>query len=193
MILYVFDHYKGNKNKEWSTEQLVTLALSQYIKEMGLKSTIVDTSLRLCKTQKGKPYIDGYPLHLSVSHSDFMWVCLVGDAEVGVDIQSKSHSNFEAISRRFYQPDEQKAVAAGGIKSFIAIWCRKESFIKLFGLTIGDTIEWLNVAKDEKPTLQVEYLERMITFSEVDVHPDYLCVAAMDKKEEIWIRRIQAD
>lgn len=193
MILYVFDHYKGNKSNEWSTEQLVTLALSQYIKEMGLEPTIVDAPLRLCKTQKGKPYIEGYPLHFSVSHSDYMWVCLVGDTEVGVDIQSKSHSNFEAISRRFYQPDEQKAVVAGGIKSFIAIWCRKESFIKLFGLTIGDTIEWLNVAKDETPTSQVEYLERMITFSEVDVHPDYLCVAAMDKKEEIWIRKIQAD
>jgi phosphopantetheinyl transferase len=120
-----------------------------------------------------------------------MWVCLVGDVENGVDLQYKIHSNFEAISRRFYQPEEQKAVATDGIEAFIAIWCRKEAFIKLFGLSIGDTIDWLNVAMDKAPASQIQYLDRLITFTEVDIHPDFLCVAAMEKKEDIWIRKIQ--
>lgn len=193
MILYVFDQYSGNKTSEWNTEKLVALAIKQYAKEKDLINTICDNTLCICKTQKGKPYIEGLPLHFSVSHSDHMWVCLVGDSENGVDIQSKPHSNFEAIARRFFQPEEQKAVETGGITSFIAVWCRKEAFIKFFGLTIGDTIEWLNVAKDETPANQIKYLGRTITFSEIDVNPEYLCVAAMDKKEEIWIRRIQVD
>lgn len=193
MILYVFDQYSGNKTNEYNTTQLVALALNQYAKETGSINYIDDNRFLMCKTQKGKPYIEGYPVHFSVSHSDHIWVCLVGDAENGVDIQKKTHSNFEAISRRFFQPEEQRAIAAGGVESFIAIWCRKEAFIKLLGLTIGDTIEWLNVAKDEKPALQIKYLDRTITFSEIDVNLEYLCVAAMDKEEEIWIRRIQVD
>jgi phosphopantetheinyl transferase len=193
MILYVFDQYIGNKTSDCNTTQLVALALKQYAEETGWISAHDDKTLHMCKTQKGKPYIEGYPLHFSVSHSDHLWVCLVGDSENGVDIQKKTHPNYEAISRRFFQPEEQKAVAAGGVDSFIAIWCRKEAFIKFFGLSIGDTIEWLNVAKDESLTNHIKYLDRMITFSEIDVNLEYLCVAAMDKKEEIWIRRIQVD
>ncbi len=193
MILYVFEHYTGNKNKDQNTETLVALALKQYVIETGFQYPINNSTFSICKTQKGKPYIEGYPLHFSVSHSDHMWVCLIGNAENGVDIQNKNHSNYEAIARRFFQPEEQIAVATGGIISFIRIWCRKEAFIKLFGLTIGDTIDWLNVAEDETPASYINYLDRRIAFSEIDVHPEYLCVAAMEKKEEIWIRKIQAE
>lgn len=193
MILYVFDQYRGNKAGEQSTELLLAMAFKQYAAETGLTSTINEKTFRVYKTQKGKPYLEGFPLHFSVSHSDHLWVCLMGEAECGVDIQNKSHANFEAISRRFYQPEEKKAVETGGISTFISIWCRKESFIKLLGLTIGDTIDWLNVVKDQHPAPYIEYMKRRILFAEIDVHPDYLCVAAMDKKEKIWIRRIQVD
>jgi len=191
MILYIYDSYRGNRTSELNTEKLVALALKQYVIEMGSSLSIDENAFSICKTQKGKPYIEGMPLHFSVSHSEHLWVCLVGDVENGVDLQYKIHSNFEAISRRFYQPEEQKAVATGGIAAFIAIWCRKEAFIKLFGLSIGDTIDWLNVAMDKAPASQIQYLDRLITFTEVDIHPDFLCVAAMEKKEDIWIRKIQ--
>jgi phosphopantetheinyl transferase len=196
MIIYVYDQYAGNRSKEYNTNQLVSIALKQYVKENGNFNTVKDSTFHMNKTQKGKPYIEGLPLHFSVSHSEHMWVCLVGEVEIGVDIQFKAHSNYEAISRRFYQPEEQEAVAIGGISSFISIWCRKEAFIKLLGLTIGETIEWLNVAKDNSPAMQIQYFDRMITFSEIEVHPEFVCVAAMDqaiKKEEIWIRQIQVD
>jgi len=193
MILYIYDHYMGNRTSQLNTNQLIDLALRQYVNETGMLAALDDKAFSICKTQKGKPYIEGLPLHFSVSHSDHMWVCLVGDVENGVDIQNKTHLNYEAISRRFFQPEEQKAVEMGGIAAFIAIWCRKEAFIKLFGLSIGDTIDWLDVAKDEAPASHIKYLDRVITFSEVDIHPEFLCVAAMDKKEEIWIKKIQAD
>lgn len=193
MILYIFDQYSGNKNQDQNTEALVTLALKQYFTETHIENQINDNDFRICKTQKGKPYIEGFPVHFSVSHSDHMWVCLMGDTENGVDIQNMAHSNYEAIARRFFQPEEQKAVDTGGILSFFKLWCRKEAFIKLFGLTIGDTIDWLNVAEEEIPATQIEYMERRIIFSEIDVHQEYCCVAAMAKKEEIWVRKIQTD
>jgi phosphopantetheinyl transferase len=193
MILYIFDQYKGNKTNEHNTEKLVELALNQYAEEMGLLHILQENPLIICKTQKGKPYIEGLPIHFSVSHSEYIWVCLVGDSINGIDVQNMPHSNFEAIAHRFFQPEEQKAVAVGGIKAFVAIWCRKEAFIKLFGMTIGDTINWLNVAKEECPAIQIKYLDQAVIFSDIDVHPGFLCVAAMHKKEEIWIRKIQTD
>jgi 4'-phosphopantetheinyl transferase len=193
MILYVYDKYKGNKTSNLNTEELVALALRQYAVETGVSNTLDDITFKIFKTQKGKPFVEGLPLHFSVSHSDCLWVCLIGDSENGVDIQDIRNSNYEAIAQRFFQPEEQKAVAAGGVASFISIWCRKEAFIKLFGMTIGDTINWLNVANDETPATQIKYMDQTIMFSDIDIHPGYLCVAAMNKKEEIWIRNIQTD
>jgi len=193
MILYVFDLYTGNKNKDQNTETLVHLAIKQYLFETNNEIQFNHNDFPICKTQKGKPYIEGFPIHFSVSHSDHMWVCLMGDEENGVDIQNMAHPNYEAIARRFFQPEEQKAVTTGGFLSFFKIWCRKEAFIKLFGLTIGDAIDWLNVAKDEIPAKQIEYMKRRIIFSEIDVHPEYCCVAAIEKREEIWIRKIQIE
>lgn len=193
MILYVYDAYRGNRTAARNTEQLIYLALQQYSKEIDMTIPMEQSGVRICRTQKGKPYIEGVPLHISVSHSDHLWICLIGSSEIGVDIQHKSHSNFEAISRRFFQADEQIAVRNGGIEAFMAIWCRKEAFIKYHGMTIGDTIDWLNVSKDGAPATQIEYKGKLITFSEIPVHPEYLCIAATTTKEEIWIRKIQAD
>jgi len=192
MILYVYENYKGNRTDEPNTERLIALALNQYADETGLILPPGENS-KICRTQKGKPYIEGIPVHISVSHSDHLWVCLAGDTESGVDIQNKSHSNFEAISKRFFQPDEQQAVLDGGVQAFIAIWCRKEAFIKYFGMTIGDTIDWLNVAPEGVPASQVRYNGNTISFTEIEVHPEFLCVVATGTKEEIWIRKIQVD
>lgn len=193
MVLYVYDQYMGNRAAAPNTEQLIGLALQQYEKENGLNLIGDQNSPRICRTQKGKPYIENYPAHISVSHSDNLWVCLFGKTESGIDIQNKDHSNYAAISHRFFQPEEQNAVKAGGIEAFMAIWCRKEAFIKFYGLTIGETIDWLDVAKDGKPADAIEYLDQTITFTEINVHQGFLCVVASDKKEEIWIRKIQVN
>lgn len=193
MILYIYDTYCGNRSAERNTEQLISLAVQQYTKEIELALPDDQNGIRILRTQKGKPYIEGLPLHFSVSHSDYLWVCLIGCNEIGVDIQNLNHSNYEAIARRFFQPDEQKAVQTGGIEAFMAIWCRKEAFIKYYGMTIGEAIDWLDVAKDGIPATQIEYMGKMIAFTEIPVHPDFSCVAATSTKEEIWIRKIQVD
>lgn len=191
MNLYVYDNYKGNRTADLSTDQLIKITLKQYCKELGVKTlgdTRMDPNIR--RTQNGKPYIDNLSLHLSVSHSEHLWVCLIGESENGVDIQRRDHRNYQAIARRFYQPEEQTAVQNVGLDSFISIWCRKEAFIKYYGMTIGETIDWLNVAQDGAPSKEIEYRGNTIFFSDLDVHPNFLCVAATSVKEEIWIRKI---
>lgn len=194
MILYVYDNYKGNNEAFLSTAHLIILALKQYHKEIG-KEFITDVTMmpEILRTQKGKPYLENLPVHFSVSHSENLWVCLINDTENGVDIQSRNHRNYEAIAHRFYQPEEQIAVRNGGLPAFISIWCRKEAFIKYHGLTIGETIDWLNVAQEGAPAEQIEYCGHTIVFSDIDVHPNFLCVAATSTKDKIWIREIITD
>jgi 4'-phosphopantetheinyl transferase len=193
MILYVYDQYRGNKTVSLNTDQLITLALNQYISETGLGRLREQRSFQICRTQKGKPYVENFPAHFSVSHSDQLWICLIGNEESGVDIQNISHTNYEAISNRFFQKEEQKAVHNGGVETFMSIWCRKEAFIKFYGMTIGETIDWLNVAARGTPADKLEYLGKTIFFSELEVHPEFFCVAATSTKEAIWIRTIQVD
>jgi 4'-phosphopantetheinyl transferase len=190
MILYVYDGYRGNRSASPGTEMLVRESIRRYAEETGIPMPVDANDADIARTHKGKPYIPGTPVHFSVSHSDNYWVCLVGPTENGIDIQNNKHKNYEAIAKRFFQPMEQQAVEIGGLPYFMAIWSRKEAFIKYNGSSIGDTIDWLDVSDQGKPADQVEYNHKTIIFTEINVHPDYICVAATEKKEQIWIRKI---
>jgi phosphopantetheinyl transferase len=193
MILYVFDNYKGNRADEYNTNRLIGLALKQYTDDHGLAPLSSTDITTICRTSKGKPFIENLPIHFSVSHSEHQWVCLVGPNESGIDIQKNHHVNYEAISRRFYSQEEQQAVLKGGLDTFIALWCRKEAFIKYFGMTMGETMEWLNVARNGEPVNQIEHDGIIIKFTDLRVSHDYQCVAATRTKEQIWIKKLQID
>lgn len=191
MNLYMYESYQGNKTQAPATEELIRQSLKQYMAENGIPSATPIEQLTIERTNKGKPFVPGLGIHFSVSHSERVWVCLVGDVESGVDIQNKTHKNYEAIAKRFFQLDEQEAIKTGGLQTFISIWCRKEAFIKYYGMTIGDTIDWLNVAKEGRPADEMIHERQTIVFTDIDVHPEYFCVAATNKREEIWTRKIQ--
>lgn len=191
MYIYVYDQYEGNRGETPNTETLISIACRQYLKdaELNLDAAVLLSALK--RSEKGKPYFDGFPIYCSVSHSGKLWVCLFSSQQVGVDIQKNQQKNHLAIARRFFQPEEQKAVETGGLSAFIALWCRKEAFIKYQGSTIGETIDWLNVAEDGSAASRIDYQGRVLHFSTIAVNPDYTCVAAHEAKEEIWIKKLK--
>jgi len=191
MFLYVYDHYNGNRGDTPNTEQLISYAAKQYLFDTGLALDLEPVLASLKRSRKGKPYFEGSPVHCSVSHSENIWVCLMGSRTVGVDVQKNRQNNYQAIAKRFFQPEEQTVVESDGLLAFIGLWCRKEAFIKYHGYTIGDTIDWLNVAHDGNPAPQVTYNDQTVYFTELDVHQDFTCVAANDVKERIWIRKLE--
>ena len=82
------------------------------------------------KTANGKPYFPARPdLHFSISHSLTHVLCAVGDSPVGCDIESPRE-----VSRRVMD----YAASADELKlfDFLDLWVLKESYIKLFGLTL---------------------------------------------------------
>ena len=85
----------------------------------------------ICKTPNGKPYFPARPdIHFSVSHSASHVLCAVDGSPVGCDIESPRE-----VSRRVMDyaasPEELEML------DFLDLWVLKESYIKLFGLTLA--------------------------------------------------------
>lgn len=194
MRLYYFDRYEGNRNGGHTTEILARTALELEADKAGSSLWLYLTEeAGLSRTEKGKPYLPDHPVHFSISHSGPLWVLLAADQPVGVDIQKCDHDNFDAISRRFFQPGEQQAVEAGGLLAFMGIWCRKEAYIKLKGSSLGDTLDWLDVAPAGILLDRAIIRGETVYFRECKLADGYICIAASHEEEELWTCKIDIE
>lgn len=123
VILYV---YKGKNHKGAAGEALVKRALADYTNFKG------DTPV-IKRGKHGKPFFENVPVSFSISHSGEIWVCLMADSNVGVDIQLCKNVKYEKISERFFTKNEVEFIKKQGIKSFFEVWTKKEAFVKYTG------------------------------------------------------------
>ena len=173
MIIYVF---KGkHKNK---SEELLRNTLEVYAKDMGEKSVdfeCVDfAEFELKKTQSGKPFLEGYPFHFSISHTGEIWSCLVAPENVGLDIQKTRKVNFDKLANRFFLDEEIKFVRDYGIDGFFDIWVRKEACIKYFGTGIRD-IRTFSVVKDGELAKEIIFECKNSNFAQKSDGKDSVC------------------
>ena len=88
----------------------------------------------ILKTENGKPYIEGNPVHFSISHSGNMGIIAISDKPVGIDIEVYSDCMRYSVLERFSER-EQAEIADGC--DFLRHWTVREAFVKLYGLTIA--------------------------------------------------------
>ena len=123
--------YEGELDSPEFRERLILDAVSAYCAshEIGC------AGMKLVRTEKGKPYIYGTEkdVYCNVSHSEKMWICIVGEAECGIDLQVVKDCKYEQISRRYFTPDEQNYIRKYGISGFFRLWVRREAFGKYIG------------------------------------------------------------
>jgi len=129
MVVYIFQGDYKNKN-----EELLRKALQMYAEAFDIN---ID-DLPLQKTANGKPYLEGMPLHFSISHTRMLWGCLISSQEVGLDIQEKRNVNFSKLANRFFLEEEIKFVNDNGMDGFFDVWTRKEACIKYDGTGLRD-------------------------------------------------------
>ncbi|QIB69177.1 4'-phosphopantetheinyl transferase superfamily protein [Aminipila butyrica] len=141
MIAYV---HRGAEHKGAAGETLIQAALADYmgaewenwLKEAagrkGASGRVPDGLIR--RTPHGKPYIEDFPLYFSISHSGELWVCLVAEVEVGVDIQVPKPLPYEKLAKRFFTETEAAYIRQGGLEAFFQVWTRKEAYVKYTGL-----------------------------------------------------------
>ncbi len=106
-------------------------------------------SFTVCSdTPHGKPYVAELPdVHFSISHAGGYWVCAVGGAEVGLDLQDFRKIDYEHIAKRFFHPTEIEWLKGRGETDFFRIWARKESYVKFTGEGLSRGLDYFSVVE----------------------------------------------
>ena len=152
MELYIIEDYreiypdlKGSALTDKLTEDCV--------RRYGLQE------FHILRTQKGKPYIanstdskedeEMNDTNISVSHSGNIFVCIVSEKPVGIDVQHRRVASTEKIADRYFKDEENAYVAERGENGFFTLWTRKEAYSKLTGKGLEEIIGGASVLDRE--------------------------------------------
>jgi phosphopantetheinyl transferase len=100
------------------------------------------SSLTLTVTATGKPECAGGP-HVSISHSGELVVCAVGDAPVGVDVETRPPRDVEAVAERYFTAAEARWIATDPSSRFPMLWVLKEAYLKALGIGLSGGLDSL--------------------------------------------------
>ncbi len=192
MYLYV---HKGGEAKGKAGEPLIKKSLSMYLAEK--KRPAPETLPEILRTEEGKPYFEGeaWP-YFSVSHSGQLWVCLMAEFPVGVDIQKAKNIDIKSLAERYFSQSENAYVETFGEEGFFRLWTYKEAHTKLRGESIFENISKTSLASGSAgDSFLVEKLEDdkfgEIYFKEVEIGAGMTLSACVTKDEDIWLRLIE--
>ena len=98
---------------------------------------IFRTSFEIKTAEGGKPFFADGPgddhIEFSVSNSGEYWVCAVSTEPCGIDVQVRTGSDWKAVARRWFKPEEQAYVGREGEDGFYRVWVRREAYGKMTG------------------------------------------------------------
>lgn len=117
MTRVYYTSYKDAKKQSQAGRDLLDFVLREYY-HIG--------AYELKRTELGKPYIEGEPVHFNLSHSGGVAVLAVSDGPVGVDVEPMRDIRPEVIKRymgiELSEPEER-----------LWAWLRRESYGKMTG------------------------------------------------------------
>ena len=102
---------------------------------VGEKLGIAPEQVSLCLDENDKPYVQGNPVYISMSHSGNWAVCAMDKKPVGVDVEVIRGVQEKFIAR-VCSAEEQKYIRygnAGCLTRFWECWTAKEALFKLTG------------------------------------------------------------
>ena len=120
--------YEGDTSKDDLSRRLAVDAVKAYCSAAGIAFDEARNLMR--EGEKGKPYMEGLDVEFNVSHSGLLWMCMVGPAPCGLDLQVNREIN---IIQRYFTPNEQDFCERYGIEGFFRIWTHREAFGKFTG------------------------------------------------------------
>lgn len=178
MYLFLYEGDRAN------TDMLIRQSLYQYAQSEGMT---LEAEPVIKRTNNGKPYFDNIAdVHFSVSHTGQMWVCLMADFEVGIDIQEMRKVKVKEITDKYFGPEEEHYVALWGDDGFMDLWVRKEALVKYLGSTLAKCLRY-EVAENGDLMDQVTVDSKTAMLESIDMGDYVKCAYAAEKKEEICI------
>ena len=100
----------------------------------------------IAKGEHGKPYFANAPqLHFNISHSGSYAMCILADREAGCDVEQVHKDHVLGVADHFFHPAEKLLMdkvpdTADKLQLFTRIWTLKESYIKVTGLGLSQSL-----------------------------------------------------
>lgn len=111
--------------------------LLKILKEKGINQEFI------CN-EYGKLYIKGNPLFFNISHTKDAFVIALSTKEIGVDIEVKREYDKETLDKLISKCNSKEEVVNNS-NDFIKFWTAKESFLKLIGTGIINSLKDVKV------------------------------------------------
>ena len=107
--------------------------------------------LEIYKNEHGKEYVADRQIFYNVSHTKELLCSAVSDSDVGIDCETVSDRDYEALSARFFTEREHKEITESRdpLDTFIKIWTKKESYVKYTGAGLSTPLDSFDVADIE--------------------------------------------
>lgn len=128
---YSIFFFEGDLSSENLRKELTIEAIRTYCYNHHIDFDPETATMK--KGEKGKPYVEGLPVHFNVSHSENLWLCMVGESPCGIDIQVARDCDYEKIAEKHFDVVEQAYVKLMGLTGFFQIWTRREAYGKYTG------------------------------------------------------------
>ena len=147
-VLYAVPVQGTEREQSASAHALLDRVLPEYAEERGI---VLPRSLQYGKTDMGKPYLEGIPLHFNLSHCKGLAVCLLSPYVCGVDAEPVRKLR-ESVVRRVYGEAERRALAESDDpdRLFTQLWTLKESYVKAIGIGISYPMQEVCFTLEEK-------------------------------------------
>lgn len=152
-MVYIFENLQLC-SPEWLTEKEKTLPVWRLTKVQSLKKEedkirsvaaflLLERALQdlgipfvpeFAYEEFGKPYLPGYPVHFSLSHTKNAVACAVSGCPIGVDVQEKVEYS-SRLADKICSDAECKALEKAKDKALAltALWTKKEALAKCNG------------------------------------------------------------
>lgn len=117
--------------KPIESTQMLKKSIEEYCKLKG--ESFAEYAVH--KTEGGKPYVEGNPFYISLSHSAGITVAAVSDTPCGIDIEYMKERDYQKIAKRFFQ------TMPAGLNEFYRLWTAKEAYKKMSDIPLVDALK----------------------------------------------------
>lgn len=129
--------FSADRNRTLWTELLVRSALARKTSRSVQETVIL-------RDERGKPYVAGNRLSISLSHSENWAVCSIGEVPNGIDVEEDATDAFD-IAEHFFTAQEYQSLRSlddsARTKTFLKFWTIKESYAKYTGQGIAEKFD----------------------------------------------------
>jgi len=187
MVLYL---YEGDHRT--ISETFVRKACTLFIEEKKLAHTFLDLERAvIARTENGKPYFTGSPIHFSVSHTGSVWACLISRFNVGLDIQEERQVDCNRLAARIFTREEQEYVLQHGLSSFFDVWTFKEACVKYLGTGIAKDFCQFSVIQEGKLIKEIDLFGDHCFLTSLEVRHGIKCAICSSVMDLIEVSTIE--